>query len=919
MKKSNNKVFREQAEKLISELTLDEKVMLLTTHHSPVERLGLGEFYIGTEVARGFVGRTPDKVSTVFPQPIGLASTFDTQLMSELGKIAADEARAYYNQAKNGGLALWGPTVDMVRDPRWGRTEEAYGEDVFLAGEMTAAYTASMAGDNGKYLKTIPTLKHFCANNNEKERGRCNAYLPLRLKYEYYYAAFMNAIKFGGAKSVMAAYNEINGVPAICNPELNTVLKDDWGLWFVVSDGEDFSQTVVAHRYCETHSEALMHSLKAGCDTMTDNEQLVKEAAIKALADGLITEEDIDNSLRNTLFARLKLGQLAEDCPYDSISKDIIDCEEHRRINLKATLEQITLLKNNGILPLKKAPKKIAAVGALADENLMDWYTGISDGDISIKCGLENEFPDAEIIHDSLWDYVAIKAYNGKYFSAKENGEILADADEITESELFELQDWGENWNNLFSVKYKRYVRLFDDNSIRLHNRTIYDWFTRETFNLHDYSGKTIIEEFLNSRKMMCDADGKLTVTHRNSVKSDSLFTIEVIESGKSRAERIAAECDLIVYCVGNYPVQVAKECHDRKTLALNIQPDMAVYLSSLNPDTVMTVVSSYPYAINTENEKLPAIIYTSHAGAHLGTAVAMTISGKNNPAGRTPLTWYKSEHDLPGIMNYDIENAATTYMYFDGEPLYPFGYGLSYSKFSYESFNISAGGNGAIAEVTVKNISDIDGDEVVQIYYTLKKSEVKRPIKKLCGFARVHIKSGETVTVKIEIPEHILQIYNVRNGKMIVEDGEYLFLAGASSADIRLEYNLKISGETLGDRGELIDAQSYDESANIRIFYSKNLLRHYIRAVHGNGMALYKGVNLNGKTKMLLKAQSTLRADNLRVVFGDVSSEVKLTPSDSFDDFREYTLEIPEQAQISDTFKLIVPDSAGVLDITIE
>lgn len=918
---NSDNTFKEKAAEIVSQLTLDEKLMMLTTHHSAVERLGLGEFYIGTEVARGYVGRTPDRISTVFPQPVGLASTFDTQLMYELGGIAANEARAYYNEDKRGGLALWGPTVDMVRDPRWGRTEEAYGEDVCLAGEMTAAYTKGMAGDNGKYLKTIPTLKHFCANNNEEKRGNCNAYLPLRLKYEYYYAAFMNAIKFGGAKSIMAAYNEINGVPAICNPELKTVLKDKWGLWFAVSDGEDFSQTVTAHRYCESHSEAFMHSLKAGCDTMTDNDLLVREAAKKALADGMITEKDIDESLNNTVYARLKLGQLADDCPYDSINKDIIDNEEYRQTNLRATLEQIILLKNDGILPLKSVPKKIAIVGPLADENLMDWYTGYSSGDISVKSGIELEFPETEAVYDSLWDYVAVKAPNGKYLSVKENGEIIADADRVTDSELFELQNWGENWNNLFSVKYRKYVRLFDDNTFRLHNRKIYDWFTRETINIHEYSGKYILEEFLNSRKIVCDKEGKLETTFRNSVKDDCLFDIEVIESGRDRAEKFAAECDLIVYCVGNHPVQVAKECHDRRTLSLNIRPSMAEYLASLNSNVVMTLISSYPYSICSENEKLPAIIYTSHAGAHLGTAVAKTIKGENNPAGRTSLTWYRSEHDLPGIMEYDIENAKTTYMYFDGDPLYPFGYGLSYSQFVYKKFDVFRSEAGITADVTVSNSSGIDGDEVVQIYYAVRNSALSRPEKKLCGFARVHIKAGDTADVRIQIPEHILQVYNTRNGKMITENGEYLFFVGASSADLRLEQSLAISdGEYLGVRSFEFEAQSYDEGVNIRIFYSKNYLRHYIRAVHGNGKAVYKGVNLSGVSRIKITAQSTHRAADLQVHFDDKHiSSLTLIPSDSFDDFKEYIFNVPEGVSDINEIALIVPDSAGVLDISFE
>ena len=248
---------RIRARELVSQLTLDEKLGFLTTHHKPVERLGLSEFRIGTEITRGFVGRSEDRYSTVFPQPIGLAGTFDKELMYELGSIAGDECRAYFNSGSGSDLCVWGPTVDMERDPRWGRTEVAYGEDVCLAGEMTAAYTRGLAGNDPVYVKTVPTLKHFCANNNEKDRGSCNAFLPPRLKYEYYYAAFRTAIESGGARSVMASYNEIDRLPALCNPELKTVLKYKWGLWFAVTDGGDFSQNVAYHEFTDRHSQTL--------------------------------------------------------------------------------------------------------------------------------------------------------------------------------------------------------------------------------------------------------------------------------------------------------------------------------------------------------------------------------------------------------------------------------------------------------------------------------------------------------------------------------------------------------------------------------------------------------------------------------------------------------------------------------------
>ncbi|MBQ8780201.1 MAG: glycoside hydrolase family 3 C-terminal domain-containing protein [Oscillospiraceae bacterium] len=912
---ARNEEFKQRTLELLEKLTIDEKLKMLTTHHHPSERLGLGEFYIGTEVARGYVGRSADRVSTVFPQPVGLASTFDRELMEKLGRIAADEARAYYNKEKNGGLALWGPTVDMERDPRWGRTEEAYGEDVFLAGELSAAYTAGMAGDDENFIKVIPTLKHFCANNNEKDRGTSDSVMPLRLKHEYYYAAFKNAVKYGGARSLMAAYNDINGIPAICNSELETVVKKDWGLWFAVSDGGDFSQTVTAHKYCSSHAESLALSLKAGCDTMTDDDKLTEAAARKALAEGLLTAEDIDRSLYNTLYARHCLGQF-DECPFDSIDESVIDCDEHKNINRRAALEQVVLLKNDGILPLKDAPNKIAAVGALADESLMDWYTGYSSENVSVKAGLEKEFPDSEIVHDSLWDIVSIKASNGKYLSAKENGDVIADADSAGESELFELQDWGEDWKNLFSVKYKRYVR-FCDGCLKLHNRTVYDWFTRETFFINGYLGKSLIEEYLFKQRIVCGDNGEFSSSKQRAVSEEMLFDIKVESCGADRAVKIAEDCGFVLFCTGNYPVQAAKECFDRTTLELSVQNGMAEVLYSANPSTVMMLVSSYPYAVCRENELLPAILYTTHAGAFLGAAAAETLSGKNNPSARLPLTWYRSEKDLPDIMDYDIESTGTTYMYFKGTPLYPFGYGLSYSEFSYSDLSLKRTADGVQAELKVTNVSEADGDEVVQIYFSVKNSAVSRPLKKLCGFGRVSVKSGETACIAINIPEHILQIYDVRRGTFITESGEYIFSACKSSAEAAAESTITIDGERLGERSAVFGAESFDSASAVNIKWSKALGRHFITAVGWSGTAVYGGMKLDEKTVLKLKAQSAVKETVLTIKAENKSVTVPLNVSDGFDDFALYEADITEL--IGDSLEISMQEGASLLEINAE
>lgn len=904
--------FDQAAAEITAGLTAEEKIHFLSTHHFACERIGAEEFYIGTEVARGYVGREPEKVSTVFPQPIGLAATFDRELMQSLGGIAGKESRAYYNRDGKGGLMLWGPTVDMERDPRWGRNEEAYGEDVMLAGELTAAYTLGMAGitEDGHYM-TVPTLKHFCADNNEEDRGNCDAFLPPRLKHEYYYAAFENAIRFGGARSIMAAYNEINGLPAVMNPDIEAILKDEWGLWFTVSDGGDISQNVTAHKCCGTMAESVARSLRGGCDVMTDVSGMVHQAARDALDRGLITMEDIDRSVRRTLAARLRLGQsiggYGED-PFAHIDMSVVDCEEHRRINRRAAQEQVVLLKNDGILPLT-GRKRIAVCGPLADENLRDWYTGYFSYSSSIRQGFETAGFD--VTFDSLWDIVTVRTSDGRYLSADEGGNVRAVSCTPGESEMFELQHWGGGWKNLFSVKYKRYVRLCDD-EIRLAGRTIYDWFTRETWNFKEHYGQAVIEDFLMHMRLSVRPDGTLYVKH-SAVRDDCLFTIDTVSSGRDRAAALA-RCGTVIYCTGNHPVQYAKECYDRQTLTLEPQQGMTEHLASLC-DTILVIVSGYPYSVVKESEAARAVVWTSHAGAELGDAVCGALTGRFDPSGHLPETWYRSELDLPDILDYDIETAGSTYMYFEGTPLYPFGHGLSYAEFEYLDMGFAPDGDDITAKVTVRNISDRDGTAVVQIYFTVRSSALSRPKRKLCGFARADIPAGHTVEVNVRIPRHILRVYDVRAHRMFVEGGRYVFMAGASSADIRLERALDIEGDALSARADRFGAADFDSHEHIRIYRARDG-REYVRSSFYSGRLVYDGISPEGIRRIHLMISSLTGERPVKLRFGGREYTADVPPCGSFDSFTEIVTDIDTSGA---SLEIILSDQMSLQEVYLE
>lgn len=835
---------------LVSRLTLDEKIDMLTTWQKGVKRLGIDDWHIGAEVARGYVSRNPDMPTTVFPQPIGMAGMFDPELMKKLGEIAGVEARILHSRNPRSNLMLWGPTVDACRDPRWGRNEESYGEDPFLTGQMTIAYTRGMAGDDPKYMRTIPTLKHFFANNNEENRASSNSNLEPRTKNEYYHEFFRPSIEEGGAYSMMASYNELSGVPAVVNPEIQTVVKDDWGLGFVVTDGGDFTQNVNAHHYSDSHAETIALALKAGTDIMTDSGEVVGIAARDALARGLMTEQDIDRSLTNSLTARFKLGEFdpPEMNPYANPDPNLMDCEAHRAINHLAALEQFALLKNDGLLPLKKGVK-IALLGDIGDKNYMDWYTGYSSYNISILDGLKAKFGAENVVFDDCHDHVAIRSNaNGKYLSADADGVMHACSDVVDDNSTFIKADWGGE----VTYKVKSTRKFFTTETMRADSDTTYRWFNQEILRPQEgKNGITYLTYFKRS-VLGIDDDGTLVQADIKGKSDKKLFSEEIVSSGIERAMKLAKEADVVIVCVGNDPMIIARECYDRTTLSLpEHQSTLIGAAAKANKNTLLSIVSSYPYAIVSERDLVPSIIYTSHAGPELGSAFAEVVTGEYNPAGRLAQTWYVSEDELPSIMDYDIIKNNTTYLYYQGKPLYPFGYGLSYSKFEYSNLSVTRRGDETVLSFDVTNTSNVDGEEVAQVYFRALNPRVKRPLKQLCGFKRVKIAAGENVRITVSVPDRYLRFYDVTREKFCVESGAYEFMVGASCEDIRLREIKDIKGEKIPPRdlGLTTKAINYDDKNGTKMMFSKSANRHYMRG----GELVFRDVRLSGEKSIQL------------------------------------------------------------------
>lgn len=855
----NNRLpVEERLDYLIQELTLEEKLNCLTTGCPDIERLGIKATYMGGEAAHGIEARHDQafnagepEYTTSLTQPIGMSGSFDRELIKECGRVVGEEARALFTRNGGGGLCRWAPTIDMERDPRWGRTEEAYGEDPYLTGEMASAYIQGMKGNHPFYLQCGATLKHFYANNVEKDRIKISSSLDMRNKYEYYLEPFRKAIMEGGAEAIMTSYNEINGIPAIVNEEVQKLLKDTYGLpGHVVCDGGDFQQTVNDHKYYKTHAETLAYGLKAGVDCFTDDGEVVRAAAREALEKGLITEEDINRSIRNSFRTRIRLGWFdgEGDCPYTNMGEEYVNNEEHKAIAAKMAEASVVLLKNdNQILPfMPEETESIAVVGNMADVWYKDWYCGIPPYHVTVLEGMKNTYPNATITYHNGLSEIFLTC-NEKYVGLdKDNRLFLTDKNH---AEVFRFTDWGCGNTTLISTSNGMFVTLEEGSYlIKADKKEAFSWFIREAFKfrhcdtdsvdveLNDTKAKYYIDSW-NGRRITID-DGYLVVIkdgephvgegddaklnrkcYAVSTGDPSCFGIEVVRDGVAEAVKLAKEAQKVVVVLGSNPVINSKEEIDRTTLELPPeQQRLADAVYEVNKNAVVVLVTNYPYSVNALQETIPGILYAPSGSQEMGNGIASVISGKTSPAARLAMTWYRADEDLPDINDYDIIQGNRTYQYFEGKVLYPFGHGLSYSKFQYYPMEIEKDEDCVKIKLTVKNIGDVTADEVVQLYVHKENSRVKQPIKQLRGFEKVkRLKPGEMQEVVFVIGLNELCYYDVISQKMKIESSTYTFMAGASSEDIRQTAAIEICGDEPVVRNPLekTDAVLYDRSSN--------------------------------------------------------------------------------------------------------
>lgn len=868
---------------LVSRFTLEEKVGLMLQYQIAVERLGVKAYKHGTEAAHGvaWLGE-----ATGYPQPIGLGCTWDTELMQRVGSAIGDEARGFYKRNPEvNGLTLWAPTVDMERDPRWGRTEEAYGEDPVLTGKLSSALVQGIQGNHPKYMKAVATLKHFIANNNEIGRGDASVSIDPRNLREYYLKAFEIPFKEGGAQSMMTAYNAINGIPANLSPDVKGVVKQDWGMdGFVVSDAYDVSGTVRDHGYLTSYKEAVARSIReGGIDSLTDDGELMKQSLREALAEGLLIEGDLDEALRNTFRVRFRLGEFdpASHNPYASIDESIIMHPDHAKLSREVAGKAVVLLKNeNNMLPLSSEKlKKVAVIGPLGNIVYRDWYSGelpyavtpleaiqqrLGVNEASTDKYISTDYGNKKVVSATGTDRIRLKSTsNGKYLKIQPNddAQLIANGQNCEEAAVFELTDWGWGSHTLIAEQNGRYVTT-DDRSVKASADHIWEWFTKEVFLAHsvDAEGDKIEGKSGEGDKI----DEKITFSTWNDVPvtirsgtgevvvgsgaaeetaneinvagaasvvrgegeiSAEVFEVETITDKFVAAKEAASEAEVAIVFVGNHPLINGKETMDRPDITLpESQEQLIKEVMAVNPNTIVVVIGSYPFAINWVYEHVPAVLYSSHAGQELGNAIADVLFGDVNPAGRLNMTWYKSVDQLPAFMDYDIIKGERTYQYFKGEVLYPFGHGLSYTKFSYDSISLDRQQSDTLTiTVSLTNTGNCDGEEVVQLYSHMEQSRVKRPLKQLLAFRRVKLVAGQSIDIMFTIPLPELAIWDVTRERFCIESGTYTFMAGSSSAILPLHVTFELEGEMSEvipsrDLSQPTKAINYDDYEGVQI-----------------------------------------------------------------------------------------------------
>ncbi|MGN9783517.1 glycoside hydrolase family 3 C-terminal domain-containing protein [Nonomuraea sp. ZG12] len=824
---------------LSSRLTLEEKVGLLHQYQAPVERLGLGPFRTGTEALHGLAWLGP---ATVFPQAIGLASTWDPDLVRRVGEATGDEVLAFHHKDPTGvGRNVWAPVVNPLRDPRWGRNEEGYSEDPWLTGLLATAYASGLRGGEPHVLRTAPTLKHFLAYNNETDRCATSSNVPPRVLHEYELPAFRPAIEQGAAVAVMPSYNLVNGRPAHLSPLINEVLRgwapDDL---LVVSDAYAPANLVEAQAYHDTPAEAYAHAVKAGLDSFTQDDDRA-EATLghlrEALRRGLLTEDDVDTAVRHALSIRFRLGEFDPATPYDDVTEEVVNCPEHQDLARRAARQSFVLLANDGLLPLGQVTR-LAVIGQLGDTLMEDWYSGTLPYAVTARTGLAER---CETVFCEGVDRVTLTADAGPVTADPAGGPLSLGSGP---ADTFDVFDWGGGAYALRAVATGRFVSV-DDVTVVNDQPGPTGWEVRQTFRLEERPrGSLALRHLHTGCYVGAGDDGTLRLV--DDADQALWLVMDVVRNGAEQAAELAATADAAVVVVGDHPLVNGRETEDRSTLALAPAQDAVVQaVHAANPRTVMVVSSGCPLTWTSAGP--PAVLWSAHGGQEYGHALADVLFGDADPQGRLTQTWYRSAQELPDLLDYDIITADATYLYFRGTPRHPFGHGLSYTTFGYADLRVRLSGGELTAEVTVTNTGAREGVEVVQFYTHQQRSRVKQPLRRLRGFDRLRLAPGESGTARLTLPVSELAFWDVTRSRFVVESAPHRLMVGRSATDLRLSARFEVEGETIPPREGLLRAVDHDEYDAITFVDAARESGEAVRAEAEGAWILFRQVDLTG------------------------------------------------------------------------
>jgi beta-glucosidase len=709
-----------RVEDLISRMTIEEKAGQMMHEAPAIPRLGIPAYNWWNE---GLHGVARAGIATVFPQAIGLAATWNVPLLHRIATAIADEARAkhheYLRQGDRGlykGLTIWSPNINIFRDPRWGRGHETYGECPYLTSRLGVAFCRGLQGDNQRYLKTVATPKHFAVHSGpEALRHSFDAIVSEKDLRETYLPAFEACITEAGAESIMSAYNRVNGEPCSASPRLlGKILRDEWGFGgYVVSDCWAVKDIHEGHKVTKTFEESATLAIKAGCDL---NCGCSYGYLPDAVAQGILSEADVDLCIRRLFRARVRLGMFdpPEEVPYASIPYEKNDCEEHRELARAAARESMVLLKNErGLLPLRKNLRSIAVIG-----------------------------PNA-------YDRDVLRA---NYFG--EPSQVVTPLEGIRAA-----------------VSKKTKV-----------------WYAQG-----------------------CKRLGTTT---------DGLGRAGNLSEALSVAER----ADAVVLCLGldadiegeQGDASNSEAAGDKTDLALTgLQQQLLEAVAALGKPTILVVIAGSPLdlAWAHDSEKVGAILQAWYPGEEGGSALADLLFGADSPAGRLPVTFPRSLADVPDFKSYAMK--GRTYRYLETPPLYPFGYGLSYTRFAYEDLTVSSArltpDDRIEVSVTVKNAGKRDADEVVQLYVKDLEASVVVPHHSLRAFQRLHLDAGDSKQVSFELAARDLALVDDR-GRRVLEPGRFRISVGGSQPD---ERSRELTGRApLSVEIEVVAAESVAEAS---------------------------------------------------------------------------------------------------------